>query len=247
MYGFSDFDDSSGNLFFFPSTKSASLKTSIKQLVNEVTEPAHFSSDGSLSSADEASLRNLAEYLHVKAADLSVGEVRLAHLLHRRGQQIIPASAHYPELVCQRVPDMGMLCKPVPVMINGTKIQGASKTLTEARIAEEIAKQAGMLIAQAAPPTLHPAPSVYQWQSSSTFHFIESKKHYYNVKYADNSALVIKTGEDVVHIGPFSVFTRFGLIEEAMAGRPGADLQGGDGILGFGYSDFLRSASLMKT
>ncbi len=106
-----------------------------------------------------------------------------------------------------------MLCKPVPTIINGSTLDSTSKALIAAQVAEDVAKQARMLDIHASAPTLHLAPSVYQWQSSSTFKYIPSKKHFYNVKYADNSALVIKTGEDIVHLGPYSVYTRFGLIE----------------------------------
>ena len=169
------------------------------------------------SSKNVNALRKLAKYLHVQPNDLQVGEARLAHVLHRHGQQIIPAKGNMPELVCQRVPDqhgrMGMLCKPVPGVINGTHLDEATKAEIAAQVAEDVAKQARMLAIRASPPTLHLAPSVYQWQSSSTFHYIPSKKHFYKVKYADNSALVIKTGEDIVHIGPYNVYTRFGLIE----------------------------------
>ena len=162
-------------------------------------------------------LRNLAKYLHVQPNDLQVGQARLAHVLHRHGQQIIPAKGNMPELVCQRVPDqhgrMGMLCKPVPNSINGSNLDDTTKAAIAEQVAEDVAKQARMLDINKSPPTLHLAPSVYQWQSSSTFHYIPSKRHFYKVKYADNSALVIKTGEDLVHVGPYSVYSRFGLIE----------------------------------
>jgi hypothetical protein len=182
-----------------------------KNVLTPENLPNNENKEGSLS------LRKLANYLHVQPDDLQVGQARLAHLLHRHGQQIIPATARMPELLCQRVPDqhgrMGMLCKPVPTIINGSTLDSKSKALIAAQVAEDVAKQARMLDIHASAPTLHLAPSVYQWQSSTTFKYIPSKKHFYKVKYADNSALVIKTGEDIVHLGPFSVYTRFGLIE----------------------------------
>mmetsp|Transcript_36907 Transcript_36907/g.83214 ORF Transcript_36907/g.83214 Transcript_36907/m.83214 type:complete len:595 (-) Transcript_36907:840-2624(-) len=177
---------------------------------------------------------------------------QLAHLVSRglkhRGPQLIRPPGNMPALVCQRVNGVdgkwGLLCKPLPP----TNTSGENSTDVQAaqRIADELARQAAVL-----KPTrarhLHLTPAVYQWQASSTFTYIRNKKHFYNVHYADASALKIKTGLDVVELGPYRFYSRFGLIEEAVSGRPGADLQGADGILGFGYTDLPRSASLMKT
>ena len=65
---------------------------------------------------------------------------------------------------------------------------------------------------------LHHVSDMYHWQYSSTFVFVSNRRHYYNVHYADSSALKIKTGQDVVQIGPYRVMSRFGLIEEAVSG-----------------------------
>jgi hypothetical protein len=201
--------------------KSDPLRTSSIQSSKEITPVDNVRLK--TTKKDGSAIRKLAKYLHVQPNDLQVGEARLAHLLHRHGQQIIPANGNMPELVCQRVPDqhgrMGMLCKPVPAVVNGTHVDESTTAAIAAQVAEDVAKQARMLAIRASPPTLHLAPSVYQWQFSSTFRYIPSKKHFYNVKYADNSALVIKTGEDVVHIGPYNVYTRFGLIECAPTTR----------------------------
>ncbi|EKX47630.1 hypothetical protein GUITHDRAFT_137397 [Guillardia theta CCMP2712] len=162
--------------------------------------------------------------------NVNQNQKQLAHLVSRglqhRGPQLIRPPGNMPALVCQRVNGVdgkwGLLCKPLPPTNtsdeNSTDIRAAQK------IADELARQA-----------------------SSTFTYIKNKKHFYNVHYADSSALKIKTGLDVVELGPYRFFSRFGLIEEAVSGRPGADLQGADGILGFGYTDLPRSASLMKT
>jgi len=184
--------------------------------------------------------------------NVNQNQKQLAHLVSRglqhRGPQLIRPPGNMPALVCQRVNGVdgkwGLLCKPLPPTNtsdeNSTDIRAAQK------IADELARQAAVL-----KPTrarhLHLTPAVYQWQASSTFTYIKNKKHFYNVHYADSSALKIKTGLDVVELGPYRFFSRFGLIEEAVSGRPGADLQGADGILGFGYTDLPRSASLMKT
>jgi len=209
-----------------------------------------------------------------------------------------------PALMCQRVTGIdgkwGLLCKPLPPSnttgMNQTQVHNAQK------IARELAEQARQLNApNKAKPVMHREPAVYRWQDSSTFTYIQHKKHFYNVHYADSSALKIETGLDVCGLGPFRFYTRFGLITEAVSGRPGADLQvcdgagslakaaahaqtqthecisatcilrhacessfvltahvfvslakycnvqGADGIMGFGYTDLPRSAALMKT
>jgi hypothetical protein len=152
-------------------------------------------------------------------------------------------TGHMPALLCERVTGIdgkwGLLCKPLPASnttgMNETEIQNSQ------RIARELAEQAHMLNApNKATPVMHRIPAVYHWQDSTSFTYIQHKKHYYNVQYADSSALKIETGLDVCELGPFRFYTRVGLITEAVSGRPGADLQGADGILGFGYTDLPR-------
>jgi len=158
---------------------------------------------------------------------------------------------HMPALMCERVTGVdgkwGLLCKPLPP--SNTTGMNATQVANEQQIARELAQQAKMLNAPSPQnkAVMHRELAVYHWQESSTFTYIQHKKHFYNVHYADNSALKIETGLDVCGLGPFRFYTRFGLITEAVSGRPGADLQGADGILGFGYTDLPRSASLMKT
>jgi hypothetical protein len=104
--------------------------------------------------------------------------------------------------------------------MNQTQVHNAQK------IARELAEQARQLNApNKAKLVMHREPAVYRWQDSSTFTYIQHKKHFYNVHYADSSALKIETGLDVCGLGPFRFYTRFGLITEAVSGRPGADLQ----------------------
>jgi hypothetical protein len=155
-------------------------------------------------------------------------------------------TGHMPALLCERVTGIdgkwGLLCKPLPASnttgMNETEIQNSQ------RIARELAEQAHMLNApNKATPVMHRIPAVYHWQDSTSFTYIQHKKHYYNVQYADSSALKIETGLDVCELGPFRFYTRFGLITEAVSGRPGADLQGADGILGFGYTDLPRRST----
>lgn len=134
--------------------------------------------------------------------------------------------------------------QPFPGRIERGSTDSDDLVLLQA-LASDVARQAKRLMLES--PPLHRVSDMYRWERSSTFVFVSNKRHYYNVHYADSSALKIKTGQDIVGIGPFRVMSRFGLIEEAVSGMPGADLQGADGILGFGYSDWRRSASLMKT
>ena len=159
-------------------------------------------------------------------------------------------AGHMPALLCQRVTGIdgkwGLLCKPLPP--SNTTGMNETQVADAQNVARELANQAHMLNSPSrVKPKLHNAPEVYRWQDSSTFTYIQHKKHYYNVHYADSSALKIETGLDVCTLGPFVFYTRFGLITEAVSGRPGADLQGADGILGFGYTDLPRSASLIRT
>ena len=155
-----------------------------------------------------------------------------------------------PALMCQRVTGIdgkwGLLCKPLPP--SNTTGMNETQVAASQRIARQLAEQARQLNSPAKGAlVMHREPAVYHWEDSSTFTYIQHKKHFYNVHYADSSALKIETGLDVCALGPFRFYTRFGLITEAVSGRPGADLQGADGILGFGYTDLPRSASLMKT
>ena len=160
-------------------------------------------------------------------------------------------SGHMPALMCQRVTGVdrkwGLLCKPLAP--GNTTGMNETEVAAQEHIARELAQQAKALdvVPSKNVPAMHFARSVYRWQDSRTFSYIQHKKHYYNVHYADSSALKIETGLDVCEIGPFKFYTRFGLITEAVSGRPGADLQGADGILGFGYTDLKRSAAPMKT
>ena len=146
---------------------------------------------------------------------------------------------HMPALMCQRVTGIdgkwGLLCKPLPP--SNTTGMNETQVAASQKIARQLAQQARRLNSPAkGAPVMHREPAVYHWEASSTFTYIQHKKHFYNVHYADSSALKIETGLDVCSIGPFRFYTRFGLITEAVSGRPGADLQGADGILGFGYT-----------
>ena len=146
---------------------------------------------------------------------------------------------HMPALMCQRVTGIdgkwGLLCKPLPP--SNTTGMNETQVAASQEIARQLAEQARELNSPAkGAPVLHSEPAVYHWEQSSTFTYIQHKKHFYNVHYADSSALKIETGLDVCALGPFRFYTRFGLITEAVSGRPGADLQGADGILGFGYT-----------
>jgi hypothetical protein len=140
------------------------------------------------------------------------------------GPKIIPATSSSPAMICSSVIGQageppGLLCKPIPAS-NGTSpqdVEAAGKAVKE--LAADVAHQAKILGAPLRPASLHMAPAVYMWKDSSTFVFVSNKRHYYNVHYADSSALKIKTGQDIVQLGPYHVITRFGLIEEAVSGE----------------------------
>jgi hypothetical protein len=155
----------------------------------------------------------------------------LQHNLHRAamsgnadGPKIIPATASSPAMICSSVIGQageppGLLCKPIPAS-NGTTpqdVEAAGKAVKE--LAADVVHQAKILGAPLRPASLHMEPAVYRWRDSSTFVFVSNKRHYYNVHYADSSALKIKTGQDFVQLGPYHVITRFGLIEEAVSGK----------------------------
>eukprot|EP00286_Rhodomonas_abbreviata_P025286 CAMPEP_0181293416 /NCGR_PEP_ID=MMETSP1101-20121128/3055_1 /TAXON_ID=46948 /ORGANISM="Rhodomonas abbreviata, Strain Caron Lab Isolate" /LENGTH=368 /DNA_ID=CAMNT_0023398005 /DNA_START=180 /DNA_END=1282 /DNA_ORIENTATION=+ len=80
-------------------------------------------------------------------------------------------------------------------------------------------------------------------RKSSTFTLLRKASQYLKVQYADRSYLKILTAEDRVHCGPFSVLSRFGVIEHSES----REFRACDGILGMGYSDMPRSASFFKT
>jgi hypothetical protein len=85
-------------------------------------------------------------------------------------------------------------------------------------------------------------------RKSSSFSLVSKKEAYQQdgtmvASYADRSYLRFLSAQDVVHVGPFHVTSRFGVIEHSES----LEFRRCDGILGFGYSDMQRSACFLRT
>ena len=85
-------------------------------------------------------------------------------------------------------------------------------------------------------------------RKSSSFSLISKQQAYDDsstmvASYADRSYLKFLSAEDVVHVGPFRVRSRFGVIEHSES----LEFRRCDGILGMGYSDLARSACFFRT
>lgn len=151
--------------------------------------------------------------LHKLAASHTVAPAASSNSSSSATPMLIPATARSPAMVCSQVYGMdgkaGLLCKPLPSQ-NVSALGGVDSTSVAVKqLADDVAKQAKILGAEGAGgregPALHMEPAVYSWQKSSSFVFVSNKRHYYNVHYADASALKIKTGQDFIMLGPYKV------------------------------------------